>query len=213
MDGLYILRACSHLILRIPLWWWWWFSRWVVSDSLKPHGLKYARLPCPPLSSRVCSNSCPLSWWCHPNHLIFCRPLLLLRSIFPSIRVFSNESPLCIRWPEDWSFSFSISPSNEYSRLISFKIDRLDLLAAQGTIKRILQHQSSSINSSAFRIIYSPTLTSIHDHRKCHSWPRWTIVGKVMSLMFNMLPRLVIAFLPRINCLLISWLHHHLQWF
>ena len=92
--------------------------------------------------------------------------LLLPPSIFPNIKVFSSKSVLCIRWPKYWSISFSIILSNEYSRLISFKIDRLDLLAAQGTIKRILQHQSSSINSSAFRIIYSPTLTSIHDYWK-----------------------------------------------
>ena len=92
MDGLCILHACAHLILRITLLWWWWFSLSVVSDSLRPRGLQHARLPCPPLSSRVCSNSCPLSWWCHPNHLIFCSPLLLLPSVFPNIRVFSRTT-------------------------------------------------------------------------------------------------------------------------
>ena len=97
-----------------------------------------------------------------PNHLILCRPLLLLTLIFPSIRVFSNESVLCIRWPKYWSFSFSISPSSEYSGLISFRMDWLDLLAVQGTLKSLLQHH---INSSALSFLYSPTLTSIHDYQ------------------------------------------------
>ena len=101
------------------------------------------------------------------NHLILCRPLLLLPSIFPSIRVFSNESVLCIRWPKNWSFSFSISPSNEHPGLISFRMDLLDLLAVQRTLKSLLQHHSSKIiNSSALSFLYSPTLTSIHDYGK-----------------------------------------------
>ena len=106
------------------------------------------------------------------NHLILCRPLLLLPSIFPSIRVFSNESTLCIRWPKYWSFSFSIiSPSNEHPGLISFRMDWLDLLAVQGILKSLLQHHSSkSINSSALSFLYSPTLTSIQDYRKNHSF-------------------------------------------
>ena len=99
--------------------------------------LQHDRLPCPSATPRAYSNSCPLS------HLILCRPLLLLPSIFPSIRVFSNESVLCIRWPKYWSFSFSINPSNEYSRLISFRIDRFDLLAVQGTLKSLLQYHTS----------------------------------------------------------------------
>ena len=103
------------------------------------------------------------------SHLILCRPLLLLPSVFPSIRVFSNESALCIRWPKYWSFSFSISPSNEYSGLISFRIDWLDLLAVQGILKSPPTPQSKSINSSALRFLYSPTLTSIHDYWKNHS--------------------------------------------
>jgi len=120
------------------------FSRSVVSDSLQLHGLQHARLPCPSPTPRACSNSYPLSWWCHPsNHLILCCPLLLLPSIFPSIRVFSSKSVLCIRCPKYWSFSFSISPSNEYSGLISFRMDWLDLLAVQGTLKSLLQHHSS----------------------------------------------------------------------
>ena len=101
--------------------------------TVQPHGLQHARLPCPSLSPGVCSDLCPLSWWCHPNHLILCRPLLLFPSIFPSIRVFSNELSFRIRWPKYWSFSFSISPSNEYSGLISFKIDCFDLLIVQGS--------------------------------------------------------------------------------
>ena len=109
-----------------------------MSNSLQPHGLQHTRLPCPPLSPGVCSYSGPLSWMLS-NHLILCHSLLLLTSIFPSIRVFSNESVLRIRWPEDWSFSFIISPSNEYSGLISFKIDWFELLAVQGTLKSLLQ--------------------------------------------------------------------------
>ena len=104
------------------------------------------------------------------NHLILCHPLLLLPSIFPSIRVFSNESVLRIRWPKYWSFSFTISPSNEYSGLISFRMDWLDLLAVQGTLKESSPTpQFKSINSSVFSFLHSPTLTSIHDHRKNHS--------------------------------------------
>ena len=103
------------------------------------------------------------------NHLILCRPLLLLPLIFPSIRVFSNESALRIRWPKYWSFSFSISPSNEYSGLISFRIAWLDLLAVKGTLKNLLQHQFKSISSLVLSFLYSPTLTSIHDHWKNHS--------------------------------------------
>ena len=103
------------------------------------------------------------------NHLILCHPLLLLSSIFPSIGVFSNESVLHIRWPKYWSFNFSISPANEHSRLISFRMDWLDLLAVQGTLKSLLQHQFKSISSSALSFLYGPTLTSIHDHWKNHS--------------------------------------------
>ena len=135
------------------------------------------------------------------NHLILCRPLLLLHSIFPSIRIFSNESALHIRWPKYWSFSFNISPSSEHPGLISFGMDWLDLLAVQGTQESSPTPQFKNISSSALSFLYSPTLTSIHDHWKNHS-----LVGKVMSLLFNMLSRLVIAFLLRNKCLLISWL-------
>ena len=142
------------------------------------------------------------------NHFILCHPLLLLHSIFPSIRVFSNESELLIRWPKYWSFSFSISPSNEYSGLISFRMDGLDLLAVQGTLKSLLQHHSSKasfIQCSAFFIVQLsyPYMTT----GKNTALTRWTFVGKVMPLFFNKLSRLVITFLPRSKCLLISWLH------
>ena len=141
------------------------------------------------------------------NHLILCCPLLLLPSIFPSIRVFPNESVLSIRWPKDWSFSFSICPSNEYSGLISFRMDWFDVLAGQGTLKRLLQHHSSKasiLRCLAFFIV--PTLTCICDYWKNIALTRRTFVGKVMGLLFNMLSRLVIAFLPRSKRLLISWL-------
>ena len=135
------------------------------------------------------------------SHLILCCPLLLLPSIFPRVRVFSNELVLCIRWPKDWSFSFSISPSNEYSGLISFRMDWLYLLALQGTLKSLLQHHSSKATilwCSAFFIVQlsHPCITG-----KTIALTRRTFVGKVMSLLFNMLSRLVIAFLPRSKCL------------
>ena len=141
------------------------------------------------------------------NYLILCHPLLLLPSIFPSIRVFSNESALCIRCSKYWSFSFNISPSNEHSGLISFRMDLLDLLAVQGTLKSLLQHHSSKasiLQRSAFFIVQfsHPYMTT----GKTIALTRWTFVGKVMSLLFNMLSKLVIAFLQRSKCLLISWL-------
>ena len=135
------------------------------------------------------------------NHLILCRPLLVLPSIFPSIRVFSNESALRIRWPKYWSFSFSISLSSERPGLISFRMDWLDLLAVQGTLKSLLQHH----NSSELSFLYGPTLTSIVTAGKTIALTIWTFVGKVMSLLFNMLSRLAIAFLPKSQCFLISW--------
>ena len=141
------------------------------------------------------------------NHLILCQPLLLLPSSFPFIRVFSNKSVLCIRWPKYQSFSFSISPSNEYSRLISFRIDQLDFLAVQGNLKSLLQHHSSkasNLRHSAF--FYGPALTPIHDYWKNHSFDYMDLVGKVMSLLFNMQSRFVTDFLPRSKRLLISWL-------
>ena len=140
------------------------------------------------------------------NHLILCHLLLLLSSIFPSIRVFSNESALCIRWPEYWSFSFNVSPSNEHPGLISFRMDWLDLLVVQGTLESSPMPQYKSISSSALSFLYSTTLTSIHDHWKTIALTRQTFVDKIMSLLFNMLSRLVITSLPRSKCLLILWL-------
>ena len=141
------------------------------------------------------------------NHLILSHPLLLPLSIFPSIRVFSNESVLHIRWPNYWTFSFNISPSNEYSGLISFSMDWLDLLAVQGTLKSLFQHHTSKaliLQHSAFFMVQlsHPYMTT----GKTIALTRWTFVGKVISLLFNMLSRLVITFLPRSKGLLISWL-------
>ena len=140
------------------------------------------------------------------NHLILCHLLLLLPSVFPSIRVFSNESALHIRWPKDWSFSFSISPSNEYSGLISFRMDWFDLLAVQGTLKSLLQHhnmKASILWCSAFFMVQLslPYPTT----GKNMTWTRWTFVSKVVSLFVNILSRFFIVFLPRSKCLSISW--------
>ena len=177
-----------------------------MSDSLWPHGLQHTRPPCPSPTLGVYSNSCPLSP-CPSNHLIPCHLLLLLPSIFPSIRVFSSESALPIRWLKYWSFNFNISPCNEYSALISFRMDWLDLLAVQGTPKSLLQCHSSKasiLQCSAFFIVQlsHPYMTT----GKTIALTRPTFVGKVMSLLFNKLSRLVITFLPRSKCLLISWL-------
>ena len=183
------------------------FSRSVTSDSLRPYGLQHARPPCPSPTPGVYSNSCPLSWWCHPTISFSVIPLLLSLSIFSSIRVFSNESVLHNRWPKYWSFSFRISPSNEYSGLISFRMDWLDLLAVQETLKSFLQHHSSKaliLRHSAFFIVQlsHPYMTT----GKTIALTRQTLIGKVISLHFNMLSRLVITFLPRNKCHLISWL-------
>ena len=142
------------------------------------------------------------------SHLILCHPLLLPPSIFPSNRVFSSESILCIRWTKDWSFSFNISPSKEHPGLISFWMDWLDYLAVQGTLKSLLQHHSSKasiLQRSAFFVVQlsHPYMTT----GKTIALTRWTFVGKVMSLFFNMLSSLVITFLPKSKRLLISWLH------
>ena len=134
-----------------------------MSDSLQPHILQQAKLPCPSFSPRVCSNSCPLSQWFYLiNHLILCFPLPLLPSIFASIRVFCNESTFHICWPKYWSFS--VSPSNEYFGLISFRISWFVLLAVQGTLSSLLQHQFENINSLELILHYDPTLTSINDY-------------------------------------------------
>jgi len=177
-----------------------------MSDSLWSHGLQHARPSCASKTQRIYSNSCPLSQWFHPI-ISSCRPLLLPPSILLSIRVFSNQSVLCIRWLKYWSFSFSIIPSNEYSGLVSFRMDWLDLLAVQGTLKSLLQHHSlkaSILQHSDFFIVQlsHPYMTT----GKTIAFTRWIFVGKVMSLLFNMLSRLVIMFLPRSKRLLTSWL-------
>ena len=162
------------------------FSHAVMSNSLWPHGLQHARLPCPSPTPEVYSNSCPLSQWCHPTISSSAIPFSSCLQSFSSIRVFSNESVLRIKWPEYWSFSFSISPSNEHSGLISFRIDWLDLLAAQVTLKSLLQHHNSKasiLQRSAFFIVQlsHPYMTT----RKTIILTRWTFVGKVMSLLFK----------------------------
>ena len=173
-----------------------------MSDSSQPHGPQHARPPCPSPTPGLYSKSSPLSC-----DAILCHPCLLLPSIFPSIRVFSNESALRIRWPKYWSFSFNIRPSNEHPRLVSFRMDWLDLLAVQGTLKSLLQHHSSKASilwcSAFFTVQLShPYMTT----GKTSALTRRTFVGKVMSLLFNMLSRLVITFLSRSKRLLISWL-------
>ena len=173
-----------------------------MSDSLQPHEPQNPRPPCPSPTPKSPPKPMSIESVMTSNHLILCHPLLLLPSIFPSIRVFSNESALRIRWPKYWSFSFNISPSNKHPGLISFRMDWLDLLAVQGTLKSLLQHHSpkaSILQHSAFFIVQlsHPHMTT----GKTIALTRWTFVGKVMSLLFNMLT----TFLPRSKRLLISW--------
>ena len=174
--------------------------------SLWHHGLQHARLPCPSPSPRACWNSCPLSRWWPSNHFILCHPLFLLPSIFSSIRVFSNETASRIKQPKYWSFSFKISPSNEYSRLISFRIHWFDLLALRRTPKSLQHHSSkaSILRHSAFFMVQLSH--SYMTTGKTIALTRWIFVGKKMYLLFNVLSRLVITFLPRSKNLLISWL-------
>ena len=164
------------------------FGRSLISDSLRPHGLQQSRTPCSSPTPRTCSNPCLLSLVMPSNHLILCRPLLFPPSIFPSIRVFSNEEVLHIRWPKYWSFSFTISSSNEYSGLISFRSNWLDFLAVQGTLKSLLQHHSSKasiLQCSAFFIVQlsHPYMTT----GKTIPLTTQTFFGKEVSLLFNML--------------------------
>ena len=183
------------------------FSCSVVSDSLQPHELQLARPPWPSPTPRVHPNPCPLSWWCHPTISSSVCPLLLLPSIFSSIRVFSNESALCIRWPKYWSFSFNSSLSNEHLGLISFRLDWLDLLAVQGALKSLLQHHTSKASIFQRSVFFTVQLS--HPYMttgKITALTRRTSADKLMSLLFNMLSRLVITFLPRSKHLLISWL-------
>ena len=185
------------------------FSRSVVSESFGLHELQHSRPSCRSPTPGVHSNSCPScpsSWWCHPAISSSVGPFLL-PPISPSIRVFSNESTLGMRWPKYWSFSFSISPSNEHAGLISFRMDWLDLFAVQGTLMSLLQHHSSKasiLQRAAFFTVQlsHPYMTT----GKTIALTRWTLVGRVMSLLFNMLSRLVITFVPISKRLLISWL-------
>ena len=183
-----------------------------MSDSLWPHGLHGLHGPHGQASLSITNFQSLLKLMAiesvtPSNHLILCRPLLLTPSIFPDIRVFSSESVLCIRLPKYWNFSFSISPSNEYSGLISFRMDWLDLLGVQGTLKILLQHHSSKasiLRPSAFFIVQLS-----HPYKttgKTIALTRQIFVGKVMSLLFNMLSRLITAFILRSKHLLISWL-------
>ena len=180
------------------------FSPSVVSDSLWPHGLQNARLPCPSLSLTFFSNSCPLSQWCHPTISSSAAPFSSCSRSFPA-SVFSNELALRIRWPKYWSFSFSISPSNKYSGLISFRIDWFDRLAVQGALKSLLQHHNSKASilwHSSFFMVQLSHLSMTTG--KTVTLAIWTTVSKVMSLFFNMLSRFVIAFHPRGKYLSIS---------
>ena len=177
-----------------------------MSDSLQPNGLQHARFPCLSPTPGVCSDSCPSSQWCHPIISSTVVPFFSCLQSIPASRCFPM-SVLCIRWLKYWSFSFSINPSNEHLGLISFRIDWLDLLVVQGTLKSLLQHHSSKASilwHSAFFIVqlsrpYMATCKTI-------ALTRWVLFSKVMSCLFNVRMRLVIAFLPRSKCLLSSWL-------
>ena len=175
-----------------------------MSNSLWPHELQHLRLPCPSLGPGTCSDSCPSNQWCHPTSHPLCS-LLLLPSIFPSIRILSNGSVLRIKWPKYWSFS--ISPSNDYSGPTSFQIDWFVLLAVQGTLKNLLQYHSSKASILKCSTFFMVQLSHLYvTPGKTMTLTRRAFVGKGMSLLFNMLPGLVIAFLSRSKHLLISWL-------
>ena len=181
-----------------------------MSDSLQPHELQHARTPCPSTTPGVHSKLTSIESVMPSSNLILCHPLFLLPPIPPSIRTFSNESTIRMRWPKYWSFSFSIIPSKKIKGMISFRMNWLDLLAVQGTLKSFLQHHSSKAlilwRSAFFTVQLShPYMTT----GKTIGLTRRTFVGKVMSLLLNMLPRLVITFLPRSKCLLISWLQSY----
>ena len=182
------------------------FSCSIMSHSSWPHELQHTRPPCPSPTPRVHSDSRPLNRWCHPAISSSVVPFSSYPQSLPA-SVFSNESTLCMRWPKSWSFSFSIIPSKEHPWLISFRMDWLDLLAVQGTFKSLLQHHCSKASilwGSAFFIVQlsHPYMTT----GKTIALTRWTLVGKVMSLLLNILSRLVITFLPSSKRLLISWL-------
>ena len=160
-----------------------------MSNSLRPHGLQYVRLSCPSLSPRVCSDSYPLSWWCHPTISSSVALFSCLQFFLAS--VFSNQSALCITWLKCWGFSFSISPSNEYSELTSWYPCN-----PRDSQESSLAPQFESINSSELSLLYGPAFTSIHDYWKNHSFDYTDLCWQSVSLLFNMLSRFVIAFLP-----------------
>ena len=180
------------------------FSCSVVSNSLRPHESQHTRPPCPSPTPGVYTDSTSIKSVMPSSHLILSHPLLLLPPIPPSIRVFTTESTLCMRWPKYWSFIFSTSPSNEHPGLISFRMDWWDLLAVQGTLKSLFQHHSSKASILQCSAFFTVQLS--HPHMttgRTILLTRWTFVGKVMSLLFNMLSTLVMTFLPRSKCLLI----------
>ena len=184
----------------------------VMSNSLRPYGLQHARPPCPSPTHKGLLKLMSIESVMPSNHLNLCHSLLLLSSIFPSIRVFSNESALHIRWSKYWSFSFNISPSNEHPGLISFRMDWLDVLAVQGTLKSLLQHYSSKASILLRSAFFTVQLSHPYMNTgKTIALTRWNLVDKVMSLLFKMLSRLVITFLPKSKHLSISWCSHHLQ--
>ena len=202
----------GHRLFWTQMWLSLLFSRPVVSDSFRPHGLQHARPPCPSASPGVCLSSCWLHRWCCPaissSDALFSCP-----QIFPSIRDFSSESTVHIRWPKYCSFSFNISPSSEYSGLISFRTVWFGLLAVQGTLRSLLQHhglKASILRHSAFFMVQ---LSHPMAPGKTTALTVWTSVGRVMCLILNPLSTFVIAFLPRSSHLLISRLSHRLQWF
>ena len=182
-----------------------WFSHSVMSDALWPHESQHARPPCPSPTPRVYSKSCPSSQWCHPAISSSVIPFSSCPQSLPELRSFPMSQ--LFKWAKYWSFSFSISPSNEHPGLISSRMDWLDLLSVQGTLKSLFQHHGSKasilLHSAFFTVQLShPYMTT----GKTIALTRWTFVGKLMSLLFNMLYRLVITFLPRSKHLLISWL-------
>jgi len=181
-----------------------------MSDSLPPHGLQYSRLPCPSQTPRAYSNSCPLSWWCHPTISSSVVPFSSRLQSFPASGYFPMRQCFASGGQSIGSFSFSISPPNEYSGLISFRMDWLDLFAVQRTLKSLLQCHSSILCPSAFFIVQ---LSHPYGFWKAKALTRRAFVGKVMSLLFNMLSRLVMTLLPRSKRLLISWLQPSVQWF
>ena len=181
------------------------FSSSVVSNSLQPHELQHTRPPCPSPTPAVQQNPCPWSWWCHPTTSSSVVPFSSCFQSFPASGSFQMSQLFASGGQKYWSFSFNISPSNEHPGLISFRMDWLDLLAVQGTLKSLLQHHSSKVSILRHSVFFIVQLSHPYvTTGKTIAWTRWTFVDKVMSLLLNMLSRLVITFLPRSKHLLIS---------